>query len=65
MLFLLLLHTSDMHFLCLEVNQIGVRLPNVVDVNAIGLEIDQVSVRERVSKVLGGVNCDQSQDSER
>jgi len=65
MLFLLLLHTSDMHFFCLKVNQIGVRLLNVVDVNAIGLEIDQVSVRERVSKVLGGVNCDQSQDSER
>jgi len=54
-----------MHFFCLKVNQIGVRLLNVVDVNAIGLEIDQVSVRERVSKVLGGVNCDQSQDSER
>ena len=65
MLFLLLLHTSDMHFLCLKVNQIGVRLPNVVDVNAISLEIDQVSVRERVPKVLGGVNCDQSQNSER
>jgi hypothetical protein len=65
MLFFLLLHVSDMHFLSLEVNQISVWLLDVVDMNAISLEIDQVSVRGWVPKVLGGVNCDKSQNSER